>query len=803
MKTRNTEAFIPNPQMNLPSAIRYQLRKWALVALFSAAYFRVPPLAAADANPPDRLTYQGYLVDSNGPLGNPPKNYDVVFRIYLNADATGLKWSEQQTITVDNGSFSVLLGDGTVFPGEGHPALSTVFTGSDASDRFIGVTVSGIGPNGGAAEVLPRLRMLTAPYSYLAAKAVTAGKLVNDSNGQVVTVVGSTVGINTALPGTALDVNGVVTATGAAINGDETISGNLNFGPGARQMVNLSGTPFGIGVQNSTFYSRSAGAFAWFKGGTHVFNQFDPGAGGSALMTLGDDGLHLSTGSLYIPNGGLDAGTLTIHSGIQLPGNSILELGAGLAGKDPSAGRIVYGFYSTALNIVGAGQVNAVRNIRLFDQVGIGVDPATSLDIGGPLWRNLTVRGSGGSDVVVIGNNGKATVSAQNQALNAFADLSLNPGGKVTLGLTGGGGTPARPPSPNGLNPINLESRNSYDFGDGLTIGGLKDNVMAIQTFINAHWDDRATFQTFQNVLALQPEAGRVVIGAGTPLAPLHVFGTALTDFFLEAYLDPFGAADAQNVHHTELSHSIAAEGRVRAAAFDVNSDARIKEISGRTDPGAALEAVKHLQITDYHYVDKISSGSRGQRGVIAQEVEQFMPEAVTRSGGFIPNIFAPAFSSEYRAAQRSVKIELNKEHCLRKGETVVIYIGKERKETEVMAIPSPTSFEVGSESPLEKVFVYGKKVDDFRSVDYDRLFSTGLAAIQELSRQVDSLKASQARIAELEIKAARAESLEVRVAQLEKLFAQLSAKEPAPAPVELGQSKPLAIKADRPQPHN
>ena len=39
---------------------------------------------AADAKPPERMTYQGYLTDSNGvPLGNSaPANYDVVFRIY-------------------------------------------------------------------------------------------------------------------------------------------------------------------------------------------------------------------------------------------------------------------------------------------------------------------------------------------------------------------------------------------------------------------------------------------------------------------------------------------------------------------------------------------------------------------------------------------------------------------------------------------------------------------------------------------------------------------------------------------------
>ena len=72
---------------------------------------QVGQLQAADANPPERMTYQGFLVDGNGAaLGNSaPANYDVVFRIY-NAKSGGTPiWSEQQTVTVDKGYFSVLL----------------------------------------------------------------------------------------------------------------------------------------------------------------------------------------------------------------------------------------------------------------------------------------------------------------------------------------------------------------------------------------------------------------------------------------------------------------------------------------------------------------------------------------------------------------------------------------------------------------------------------------------------------------------------------------------------------------------
>ena len=60
------------------------IRNMAILAVGAMA-LGLPGLAhAADANPPERMTYQGYLVDGNGAvLGNSvPANYDVVFRIY-------------------------------------------------------------------------------------------------------------------------------------------------------------------------------------------------------------------------------------------------------------------------------------------------------------------------------------------------------------------------------------------------------------------------------------------------------------------------------------------------------------------------------------------------------------------------------------------------------------------------------------------------------------------------------------------------------------------------------------------------
>lgn len=180
-----------------------------LLSSLSAPGLFLPGARAANAQPPDLMTYQGFLVDANGnPLApNNPANYPVIFRIYDSATGGNRLWSEQQIVTIDKGNFSVLLGEGTEVSGESRPPLSEVFGGSaaaaSASDRFLGITVT---LNGAPTDILPRLRLLPAPYAYLARHA---NALVN-ANGQPLVAAGT---------GDNLVVAGTVTANAFTGNG--------------------------------------------------------------------------------------------------------------------------------------------------------------------------------------------------------------------------------------------------------------------------------------------------------------------------------------------------------------------------------------------------------------------------------------------------------------------------------------------------------------------------------------------------------------------------------------------------------
>ena len=119
-------------------------------------------LFAQDKNPPEKMTFQGFLTDDTGvPYGNTaPVNQTITFKIFAapTGDAPHL-WGESQVVTIDKGHFSVLLGLGSEVGNR--PPLYDVFTGVDASSRWMELTV-------GDKVISPRIQFFAAPYAQLA-----------------------------------------------------------------------------------------------------------------------------------------------------------------------------------------------------------------------------------------------------------------------------------------------------------------------------------------------------------------------------------------------------------------------------------------------------------------------------------------------------------------------------------------------------------------------------------------------------------------------------------------------------------
>jgi hypothetical protein len=189
---------------------------------------------AQTPNPPGQISYQGFLVDANGtPLAtNAPVNYGVIFQIYNVSSGGTPLWGELQTVTVDRGYFSVLLGQGSSIGVPFTNDLSGLFVGSDASDRYIGLTVQNLG--GGNVEIQPRLRLLASPYALLARNADNAFTLNGYDWSSVFTDTGNPV--TGTIPGSKIAGNSIGPAqlAAGAVGGTQLTNGAV----GSAQIAN-------------------------------------------------------------------------------------------------------------------------------------------------------------------------------------------------------------------------------------------------------------------------------------------------------------------------------------------------------------------------------------------------------------------------------------------------------------------------------------------------------------------------------------------------------------------------------------
>ena len=260
--------------------------------------------------------------------------------------------------------------------------------------------------------------------------------------------------------------------------------------------------------------------------------------------------------------------------------------------------------------------------------------------------------------------------------------------------------------------------------------------------------------------------SGNVGIGTSTPTQASLVVGTESGFLALNSY----GLLDSVqtffgNDNGGDLFNAIYASGYISTASgFVVYSDERIKRITGRSDSARDLATLQGIQVTDYTYIDPIAHGPGKFKKVIAQQVEKVYPQAVSKTTDVVPDIFK-------MAAIEDGWVTLATD--LKKGERVRLIGDKQEGIHEVLEV-ADGKFRTDFKPAGHEVFVYGREVKDFRSVDYDAISMLNVSATQELAKRLEKLETSEARVAELEQKAAKVEALEQQLADLKKTVAQL-----------------------------
>ena len=247
------------------------------------------------------------------------------------------------------------------------------------------------------------------------------------------------------------------------------------------------------------------------------------------------------------------------------------------------------------------------------------------------------------------------------------------------------------------------------------------------------------------------------------PAGRTHIYGEGA----LRAYTDGDGWVINGRAHVTSF---------VIADRYLTHSDERIKKNLNPTNQATDLSTLMKLQVTDYNYVDTLTEGNERVKGFIAQQVEGVYAQAVNKSTGFLPDIIAIATSVEVSGTEASVR--LAKSHGLAIGDIVMVHLGGDRKELPVLQVMDANTFKVGNwENGFDSknVLVYGKRISDFRSVDYDHIYTLNVSATQELARRVAQLEAENAALRQKtgEVDGLRSElnDMKARFSKLESLL--------------------------------
>ncbi len=272
----------------------------------------------------------------------------------------------------------------------------------------------------------------------------------------------------------------------------------------------------------------------------------------------------------------------------------------------------------------------------------------------------------------------------------------------------------------------------------GSDLTGLKVNI--------------SSFPGNGNVYAATFTGGNVGIGTNSPNAPLHVQGTQTIASFSGAsnggawMKESSGAGSdeidfANNTGSTPASiyasGSIVADGEGVFVGATVNwSDRRIKHVEGLSDAETDLQTLQQIEITDYRKID----GGKPEKKVIAQQVREVFPQAVSLREGVIPSIYEHIESVDFDQADQLLAITTAQAHGLAAGDLIDYYTEAQKyMKQEVVEVMSEHSFRVKADTQPLQVFVFGKWVDDVHSVDYDALSMLNISATQEMLRMIQA----------------------------------------------------------------
>lgn len=207
------------------------------------------------------------------------------------------------------------------------------------------------------------------------------------------------------------------------------------------------------------------------------------------------------------------------------------------------------------------------------------------------------------------------------------------------------------------------------------------------------------------------------------------------------------------------------AAGRIFATELNAVSDIRIKDNIIDINDGDALNIIRQIQPKKYSYVDTVLRGTKSVWGFLAQQVESVLPYSVGKSQQYIPDIYDTAdvtkntdgnyvitlnnkntigLTTTNTSTQVSLRLYVDEQNTIKYATVKEIIDNNSfviNEDISPHQHPDPSNTQTQQTNDITKVFVYGKQVDDFRTLNKQAIFTIATAALQEVDRQLQQTK--------------------------------------------------------------